>query len=284
MRICLFAPDSIAVTDERNLRLNVFSTNGRFDRSIRLAIAEGYGRPTVWGVFPNGEWLSQAPQGSGALQGDIGERLRTWWGLFRHAPDGSGATHLVDVEGRPRIVNSLGGGAIHYPFVPLTPDPVATVLGNDLLVGMGAEPELLRIDSTGQIRSIIRWRQSRIQVRDIWDRFASEFLAGVSDERRPAYARLLAMDGLPTPDAVPAIEQLLVDRQGTIWVQEYRLPWQETRVWQVLRADGTWLGQLTTPPTMTVLDIGPDYVLGRQVDDAGVERVTMYALKRDRAS
>ena len=284
MRLYLFARDSLAVTDERNLRLNIFSTAGVFDRSIRFAVVEGYGRPTVGGVFSDGQWLIETPQGSGVLQGDVGERLDTWWGFFRHAPDGASATHLIDVEGRPRIVNSLGGGAIHYPFVPLTPDPVFAVLGNDLLVGSGAEPELLRVDSAGRVRSIMRWNQSRTQVREVWDRFASEFLAEVPEDRKPAYARLLAMDGLPIPDAVPAIEGLLVDRQGTIWVQEYRLPWQASRVWQVLSADGAWLGQVTTPPRTTVLDIGLDYLLGRQVDDAGVEHIVVYALNRERAS
>jgi hypothetical protein len=31
------------------------------------------------------------------------------------------AVSIATATGRPRMVNSLGGGAIHYPYVPLTP-------------------------------------------------------------------------------------------------------------------------------------------------------------------
>jgi hypothetical protein len=284
MRLYFFAADSLAVTDGANLRLNLFSTAGHFDRSISPTVVEGYARPAIWGVFADGEWLAQMPKGSGSLGGNVGDRLESWFGFLRYAPDGSHATRLADVPGRPRIVNSLGGGAVHFPFVPLTPDPAFSVVGNDLLLSQGAEPEVRRIDRDGRVRSIVRWNQPRSPVRDIWSRFTEEFLAEVNEERRPAYARLLAMSDLPLPELVPAVEGIIVDGLGDVWVQEYRLPWQQARVWHVLSPDGTWLGDMTTPPGVTVYDIGQDYILGRHVDELGVERVVVYGLDRGGAS
>jgi len=284
MRLYSFAADSVAVTDGANLRLNLFSTTGQFSRSISPVVVEGYARPAIWGVFADGAWLGQMPKGSGSLRGNVGDRLESWFGFLRYAPDGSHATRLADVPGRPRIVNSLGGGAIHFPFVPLTPEPAFSVAGDDLLLSQGAAPEIRRIDRDGRVRSVVRWNQPRTPVRDIWSRFTDEFLAEVSEERRPAYARLLAMSDLRLPELVPAVEGILVDRLGNVWVQEYRLPWQEIRVWHVLSPDGAWLGDVTTPPRVTVYDIGQTYVLGRHVDELGVERVVIYALDRGGAS
>jgi hypothetical protein len=41
---------------------------------------------------------------------------------------------------------------------------------------------------------------------------------------------------------------------------------------------------MTTPPGVTVYDIGQDYILGRHVDELGVERVVVYGLDRGGAS
>lgn len=280
MRVYRWGSDSIAVTDGMALRVNLFSNGGEFGHSVSPDFVDGYGRPAVWGGFSDKRWLAEMPQGSGRLEGNVGDRIDMDFGFFAFDPEGRNATQLALAPGRPRIVNSLGSGATHFPYVPLTQNPAFSVAGEDLLLSRGQEPELKRIDAEGSVRSITRWDQSRISVSEVWQRFSEEYLDEIEEDRRPAYARLLGMDGLPIPIEVPAVAEIQVDRLGFMWVQESLLPWENQPLWNILDQQGVWIGSLRTPPAVRVLEIGEDYVLGRHLDDLGVERVVLYALHR----
>jgi hypothetical protein len=52
----------------------------------------------------------------------------------------------------------------------------------------------------------------------------------------------------------------------------------------VFAADGRYIGTVAVPPSLTVLEIGRDYVLGMDVDRLGVQRVVVHQLSRDTAS
>ena len=45
--------------------------------------------------------------------------------------------------------------------------------------------------------------------------------------------------------------------------------------------EGVWLGPVTLPGRLQIVEIGPDYVLGTTRDELGVESVVMYDLDRD---
>lgn len=280
MQIYRWGADSIAVVDGMAQRVNVFSNQGEFGYSVSHSLVEGYGRPAISGVFSDRRWVARTPQGTGVLQGNVGDRIDMDFGYFAYDLEGRNPTGLALAAGRPRIVNSLGGGAIHFPYVPLTPDPSFSVEGEDLILSKGQDPEIYRIDSGGSVRSIARWNQLRTPVSDIWERFSVGFLEEIDEDRRPAYSRLLAMDGLPVPAEVPAVAEILVDRSGFVWVQEYRLPWESQLLWNILDQEGSWIGSLKTPPDVRVFEIGEDYLLGRHLDELGVERLVLYALDR----
>ena len=48
----------------------------------------------------------------------------------------------------------------------------------------------------------------------------------------------------------------------------------------VFDSEGVWIGTVTTPVNVTVLEIGTDYLLGRHRDELGVERVVLDDLDR----
>ena len=58
------------------------------------------------------------------------------------------------------------------------------------------------------------------------------------------------------------------------------LPWTNERSWHIIASTGEWLGDLSTPDDVTVFSVGEDYLLGRHLDELGVERVVLYALRR----
>ncbi len=280
MRVYPVSRDTLAITNGNNVALNVFSSDGKFVRGVSFAPVAGYGRHAAVGAFQGGDLLTSAPRGDGALRGAVGDRIESSYGLFRHSAAASSALLLASATGRPRIVNDLGNGSTHFPFVPLTPDNVHAVDGDDLLISDSGEPQFKRVDRSGRIVSIVRWRRALTPVAEIWTRFSKEFVAVVEEERRPAYARLLEHKNLGVPTHVPAIEALLVDQTGNVWAQRYRLPWETERRWDVIAKDGAWLGDVVTPAGVTVFEIGSDYLLGRHLDDMRVERVVLYALVR----
>jgi len=95
--------------------------------------------------------------------------------------------------------------------------------------------------------------------------------------------------------AYPAIEALLVDTEGNLWIKE----WSDSESgvpdqWSVFNADGRWLGVLPLPPnpepTDTVLCltfspcwVGKDFLLMIRRDELGRERVEGYRIRRGEA-
>lgn len=279
MRVYPIDGDSIAVTDGANGRLNVFSTNGGFGRTVALTSSDRFGRPGVFGRFDGGGWLALAAVGSGALQGAPGERIDMDHAYLEFRTEDEPQILSV-VAARPRVVNELGG-ITHYPYVPLTPSPSVATDGQTILLAEGAAAEVRRIDRSGEVTEIYRWSVPVRPVGEIWDRFQREYLADIEDvNRRRLYARFLERD-LPIPESVPAVESLAVDELGNIWVERHRLPWESDAEWDVLSPAGHWRATVTIPKEMDVMHIGEHELLVRDADELGIERVSLVALHRD---
>ena len=90
----------------------------------------------------------------------------------------------------------------------------------------------------------------------------------------------------------PAIEALIVDTEGYLWIRE----WSESESgipdrWSVFDPEGRWLGILAVPPSPQPMDsllctlfdpcwAGKDYFLMIRRDELGVERVEGYRIRR----
>ncbi|MDH4045855.1 MAG: hypothetical protein OEW06_15510, partial [Gemmatimonadota bacterium] len=85
---------------------------------------------------------------------------------------------------------------------------------------------------------------------------------------------------MPVPATFPAFGDLNVDAEGRLWVADYRAPDEEQTTWTVFDAQGTLLGTIRTPPGLTVMEIGTDYLLGTWTDDLDVPYVRLYRLTR----
>jgi len=273
--------DSVAVADRR--RIQVFGLNGNWGRTILLTATNGFGIPNPVASFSNGNWLGYLPVGSGNVGwGEIGEPIEMSFGLVRYSRDGASAEPFTTVKGRPRAIADTGLGGRGFPYVPLTAAPSYAVHGTSILLNVSGNPELLRIQGDGAVEAIYRWDIPRTSVEDIWSRFSSAFVEGLDESERVRAENLLAMRDLPIPTLVPAVASILVDSEGYIWAERYRLPWERTRIWDVLDATGKWLGKLKTPDGLGIQEIGSDFILGIHRDDLGVERAVVYDLFRNR--
>jgi hypothetical protein len=280
MQLLHLTSDSVVVNDGAQRRLQVWGLDGTFGRAVSVQPVHGFGNVSLVGRLDSGHWLGVGPVGSGALGGEPGDLIEMPLALLSYTADLTSASEIVRLTGRPRVVNELGGGAIHFPFVPLTPEPVYAVSGDKVLVGVPGSPEVHRVSRNGEVEAVVRWNAPRTPVDEVWARFATHFVENAPEDRRMALARLVRMRELPVPEFLPIMQRMLVDAVGNVWIELYRLPWQLDRRWHVLDPRGRWLGELPTPEGLDVMSIGEDYILGRSFDELGVERVVSYRLDR----
>lgn len=90
-----------------------------------------------------------------------------------------------------------------------------------------------------------------------------------------------AVDRMGVPESVPAFQSIIVDRGGWYWAELYRLDLAAPPTWLVFDPRGEAHGLIETPARFTVYDIGENFILGRWIDDLGVEHVRRHALNRD---
>jgi hypothetical protein len=89
---------------------------------------------------------------------------------------------------------------------------------------------------------------------------------------------LIEMMGLP--EVLPAFQSLRVDRAGWYWAELFRVGKAPTSDWLVFDPQGRARGIVQLPSDIEVHQIELNYILGRWIDEFGVEYVRRYALDR----
>ena len=93
-----------------------------------------------------------------------------------------------------------------------------------------------------------------------------------------AWARYLRET--PFPERMPLYRRLLVDAQRNLWAERFRPFWESESSWYVFDEQGVWLGEVATPPGLSIFEIGTDYVLGVRRDELDVPFVVVIPLDR----
>lgn len=83
-------------------------------------------------------------------------------------------------------------------------------------------------------------------------------------------------------ESFPAFSYIMGDGAGHLWVREYDLPLEPgpAPLWTVFAPTGRVLGFVETPVELDIEEIGEDYILGRVVDEMGVESIQVWPLER----
>ncbi len=82
------------------------------------------------------------------------------------------------------------------------------------------------------------------------------------------------------PQTMPRVSAVKMGPAGEVWVAEYATFLDEVDEWVAFSFDGEPLGRLILPQGFRVYEIGPDYILGVQKDEADVEYVQRLPLER----
>jgi hypothetical protein len=275
VRFWRLSDGSLLGYDGGNLRVHHFDSTLTYQRTVRIESTRDGLRAFLQGVFGDGSWqmLALVPE----LKNEPGTYLRSAQQIVRFNPDGTPDTTLRRVEGRTRFVHQFGE-ITHFPFVPFTAEPLAAAAGEHLWVVSGGGTELEQRNLQGNLVRVVRLTRDDVpRTADVYARYVESSLATMDSTRRAQYEHFYGLNH-PMPERVPAYQALLVDGTSHVWLERFRLPGDTMPRWDVVAPNGRWLGAVAVPPRLRVMQVGPDFVLGRHLDSLGVERIRVHRL------
>ena len=271
--------DTVVVLDNRNRRFSFMHPDEGFLGSVPVD-EEVRGSPRAQGVFEDGTVVTGGGPpfifGEGELR--HGPR-RSPTNFSSWARDGSLATDFGEYPGS-EIFMWVAVGNIGAAPLPFGRGTVAAVSADRLYLGTQDSYEIRAYDPSGSLRSIIRLDQELRPVTASDEAaYLEEQLEDIDDPGRLAERRR-EIEDMGMRETMPAYRNLTADALGHLWVQEYRIPQDDSPVYTVFDAEGKLVGRLPLPDRFRVIEIGSDYVLGRYTDELDVEYVRLYRLGR----
>ena len=272
--------DSVVVYDRRSRRVSLFDPDGRYQSSVVLPAGDF---PAVEGRLSNGSYLARVvPRRARGTPPDPLGRGRDSLAFLRYGPDGE----LLDTLGvfLRRIKHGLsfdfmGRSRRGSMTIPFTPGTVLAVAGSKVIVGTSTSYQISQFMADGVLSRLIRKSHARLPVEpsDV-DSFLDSLRAQYATGGPEAKTHLKMNEETPPPDSMPAFDDLIVDRDGNLWVSASRHHGDRSVQWDVFDTEGIWLGVVRGPDGFRVTDIGSDYLLGLGKDDLEVEHALLYEL------
>ncbi len=148
-----------------------------------------------------------------------------------------------------------------------------------VFVGDADVMEIREIATAGALMRIMRIADYSLDLTD--DAIAAERQARLGEDPHPI--RVAVEGQLPSPKTRPAYDEMIAGPTGAVWLRRFRgtseaaLP----ETWEVLSADGRWLGSVEAPRDVAILDVGVDVVAGVRWDELHIEHPVILALRRD---
>ena len=266
------ADDTLWVGDYFPWRYNLFTADGDFVRRVNLT--SGFvNNPDGGGVLDNG--YSVNPRSKRANRADFTDPDT----LIVEVNDPAGQL-VGSIDRMPGRLRGFVSEAPNLGLFPLFQSfPEVDARGSTVVLAHGRDTEIRVLDDEFALRTIIRWyepdrevtaadvrawREDYIDRTQLASRDWSEFDdATISGER-------------PAADLFPAISNVMIGRDGRIWVRQYDRP-REDRGWLAFGSDGGFLCHLAQPPG-EVREFGVDYVLLLSETELGIQTVQMYRL------
>lgn len=279
--IARIAGDTILVADGILQRISVLDPSGINVRSFGLELADSVaymGFLNVTGALASGELMAFAGSGRGLQEQDAGSLIQDTLHFFGFERSGASGDRLAALPGVPRW-GLRAGGAVSFPYIPLSGGPSAAAGGTTFVVADGLRAQVRVFDRARRPIRQIRWRIERRST-DSEMAYLRDHLLGV--DRTPAQrnANRQLLNEAPIPDSLPAAGAVLVDDEGNVWVERYRTPWDSAAIWDVLAVSGEWLGTVPMPSRFRLHHVGTGRVAGVWRDDLNVEYVRLYTLIR----
>ena len=277
--------DTILALDESETQPNhlydldgkQIGTVGRYERVP--------GRPiSVYDVFPDGSYLyASFPQGVPPR----GDRWVDSASMFRVSADLSRTDSLLRL---PAVEFAHFNARMGYPVV-FGPIFTGAVADGEFYADFPDDCDIGVYDFSGNEVRHIRWACAvRSIPADVIERYKQQYVNGPGEQGGPLPPELRArreamLAQQQFAERYPAHGMMKVDGAGNLWVQRavaYGTGVSvEPLVWDVFDAQGVWQGPVSTPPRLSVREIGADYVAGVWRDADDIEHARVYALIKE---
>lgn len=264
--------DSVYVWDHLNTRVSVFDRTGDLTESFSVG-QFAFGAYGPHGTLSDKRFVfasSQARIGDGSFARDS-----TW--VFIYDP----STETADTIARfPK--SDLGNPAGSLIFGP---QAVLTASGEHIVWGFGDVFELLRIDPFGGDHLRIRKAHEWFEIDGAkWARYVEYRVANLRGrsarlENMRARARR-ELENVHHAEHLPAFREVKLGTAGRLWVKEHSLPGVYNAPWHLFSPEGVWMGALRAPVGLSIMDVGPDWVLAVDRDDLDIEVLKLLTLRR----
>ena len=291
--------DSVLVSGSLARRFHIFDESGRFGRraSPQMRLSQWYDlrdmveRRSLRAAFSCCQFRVPLPTGAVLLSTpemipNAGIGMKRSSVLVALVPYTGGVADSVGVFNGGRYLpgEGPGGGPSGFHFQP----SLHITMGPEgYLVTEGDSYSISAFDASGRLRGIIRLAREPRPITDEVkavheDELREQFLGygdrleGGSPEE--VIERVLSA---PHPPHLPTFESLHVDPDGNIWAGQKRYgAGDDTDEFFVFAADGRYLGVVEVPASLSVLQIGSDFILAQFRDDLDVNYVHLYRIEK----
>jgi len=250
---------------------------GRRTASLSQVDAPGLVRdppPIPWGVFPDGQLLASLPSPRFGWPVD-GMAETDTLSLWRIDPGSGDSTLVVQRPGRSWLME--GGRRWPVPFT-LTP-PVATYRGGVVVTGgPEAEVDFLTLDGSLRLRSILGYPKRQVTEEDM-DRSEAFLLRGATSEQEKEAVRL-HLGSMPVPPYLPFFDQIVISREGEVWLRHTLVDPLSESLWSVLDPRGHLLGEIALPRRFQLFDVSGDRLVGIGWNALLIETIRVHRVQR----
>lgn len=264
--------DTLFIWDTRLSRLSSFDATGALLNSRQVGFKGATGPPpAISGRFEDGSFFAN-PGPLVFFSGSESGVTRLAQTYQRYDPQTDHTSHLADGRSVELVVGA--GGVYSLPFGKTE---LAVPHGDALLVADNGIAAVRFYDMNGNLNRVMTWVSEPIQVTARDESAYRRYLETESSRfSHPANS--------PFAAERPRFSSIHSDRTGWIWVRSYGAEWDPPPPWLVFDGSGVLQCEVQAPDRVAVLEIGQDYLLGRQTDALGEETVLRFGLHRDTAT
>lgn len=265
--------DSLLAYDFTLGRVSVYGPDRAFARWIRPAPIDAR-VVFVMDAFADGSLLTMTSpvfDEAGATTGIV----RMVLDVMRHDAQGERVVSFGRHPWSEAWRQVIGDDDFRMTSIPFAKTSGMAAGAGRMVFGDASSYSIAEYDDGGSLQRFIRLDREPAKVTDTeLERFRSLQLQAAAEQGTAARMERM-LEGMPTPDVVPAYERLRLDDEGRLWVQDYRLVRDDPVDWHIFDVDGHHRARLTVPPRFFLLDIRRGLALGHTTDDLGVERVSL---------
>ncbi len=270
--------DTLWVGDYLPWRFNIFSADGVFTRSVA---PEDFSLHTLIppGGVLDGGFSVNVTQATGQAGDDFGTPVN--YLVIAHGPDGAVLDTLATMPGK-RLGAVPGFAGFVEPLFEASSLVVARA--STVALTTAREPEVRVLDEAFRLRRIIRWSDPDREVTGVHVQAAHEdYIAQHGGPGSPGWSaghEAAISDNRPVAEAFPTASDLLIGRDGRLWLKRYPRPREEPS-WMAFQDNGDFYCHLRPGLELTPLEFGATYLLALHRDDVGVERVVVHNLTKN---